>query len=150
MVACAPMTGTGSDPERIPVVIASGQSIERTALVTPVDLMERAVESAFDDAGGLRAVVDRLSVVNIMTRTGPAPATELAGRTGLRSAVCETTAIGGNTPQWLVNRAASAIAAGTMSATVIAGAEAIRSNRARRSAGLPRDQIGRASWRERV
>jgi len=134
-----PMTGTGSDPERVPVVIASGQSIERTELVTPVDLMERAVESAFDDVGGLRAVVDRLSVVNIMTRTGPAPATELAGRTGLRSAACETTAIGGNTPQWLVNRAASAIAAGTLSATVIAGAEAIRSNRARRSAGLPRD-----------
>ena len=47
------------------------------------------------------------------------------------------TTIGGNSPQWLVNRAARAIAEGALSVTLIAGAEAIRSSRARRAAGMP-------------
>jgi acetyl-CoA C-acetyltransferase len=133
------MTTTAHDPERIPVVIASGQSIERTELVTSVDLMERACEDALAAVPALRGQVDRLSVVDIMTRTGPAPATELAGRIGAGTAACEVTTVGGNSPQWLVNRAASAIAAGVLSVTVIAGAEAIRSSRDRRAAGLPRE-----------
>jgi acetyl-CoA C-acetyltransferase len=132
------MTATAPDPERIPVVIASGQSIERVETVTPVDLMERACEAAFTEAPRLRDAIDRLSVVNVMTRAGPAPATELAARIGAGAAACEVTTIGGNTPQWLVSRAATDIAAGSLSATVIAGAEAIRSSRARRAAGLPR------------
>jgi acetyl-CoA C-acetyltransferase len=132
------MTDTTLDPERIPVVIASGQSIERTELVTPVDLMERACEAAFLDAPRLRSAIGRLSVVDIMTQTGPAPATELAARLGVDGAACEVTTIGGNSPQWLVSRAAGDIAAGALSATLIAGAEAIRSSRARRAAGLPR------------
>ncbi len=134
------MTGPGPDPERIPVVVASGQAIERDGLVTPVDLMERACEQALAQATGLREVIDRLTVVDIMTRTGPAPATELARRIGAGSGglACEVSTIGGNTPQWLVNRACSDIAAGRLSVTLIAGAEAIRSSRARRAAGLPR------------
>ena len=124
------------DPERIPVVIASGQSIERNEMVTPVDLMERACEAALCDVPRLRSAVQRLSVVNIMTRAGPAPAAELARRIGVGGAGRETTTIGGNSPQWLVSRAASDIAGGSLSATVIAGAEAIRSSRARRAAGM--------------
>ena len=96
-----------------------------------------------DDVPALRDCVDRVSVVNIMTATGPAPATELAGRLGAARRRCEVTTIGGNTPQWLVNRAATDIAAGALSVTVIAGAEAIRSSRARRAAGLPRDRAAR-------
>jgi acetyl-CoA C-acetyltransferase len=129
------------DPERTPVVIASGQAIERDALVNPVDLMARACESALADVPRLRDRIDRLTVVDVMTKVGPAPATELAGHLGLGPDVArEVTTVGGNTPQWLVNRAASEIAAGTLGVTLIAGAEAIRSSRARRSAGLPRDE----------
>ena len=58
------------DPERIPVVIASGQSIERTELVTPVDLMERASEAALHDAPVCRSAIGRVSVVDTMTRPG--------------------------------------------------------------------------------
>src|SRR6202453_3710787 len=102
-----PMTPTALDPERTPVVVASGQSIERTETVTPIDLMARAGEAAFAHVPGLRDTIGRLSVVNVMTRTGPAPATELAARLGLGgSPACEATTIGGNTPQWLVSRAA--------------------------------------------
>jgi acetyl-CoA C-acetyltransferase len=133
------MSATDHDPERIPVVIASGQSIERAELVTPIDLMARACDAAFALVPALRGRVDRLSVVNIMTRTGPAPATELSGRIGAGAAACEVTTVGGNSPQWLVNRAAADIAEGTLSVTVIAGAEAIRSSRDRRARGLPRD-----------
>ncbi len=133
------MNTTAHDPERIPVVVASGQSIERTEAVTPVDLMARATEEALAAAPELRHRIDRVSVVDIMSRSGPAPATELAQRIGARPAVCEATTIGGNSPQWLVNRAAGDIASGALSVTLIAGAEAIRSSRARRAAGLPRD-----------
>lgn len=141
------MTGPTPDPERIPVVVASGQSIERDRLVSPVDLMERASEQALAHVPGLRGAIERLTVVDVMTRTGPAPATELARRIGIGAGVgasggtvtCEVSTIGGNTPQWLVNRASSDIAAGRLSVTLIAGAEAIRSSRARRAAGLPRD-----------
>ncbi len=129
------------DPERTPVVVASGQDLERTELVTPVDLMTRACESALADAPRLRGRIDRLTVVDVMTKVGPAPATELADRLGLAADVTrEVTTVGGNTPQWLVNRAASEIAAGTPTVTLIAGAEAIRSSRARRARGLPRDE----------
>ena len=132
---------TGPDPERIPVVIASGQAIERDTLVNPVDLMVRACESALNDVPGLRDRIDRLSVVDIMTKVGPAPASELAARLGLRDDIThEVTTVGGNTPQWLVSRAASEIAAGNLSVTVIAGAEAIRSSRARRAQGMVRDE----------
>ena len=136
------MSGPAPDPERIPVVVASGQTLERDALVTPLDLMERACDAALAVAPGLRGAVGRLSVVDVMTRTGPAPATELARRIGTETAACEVSTIGGNSPQWLVNRASSDIAAGRLSVTVIAGAEAIRSSRARRAAGLPRDGGG--------
>ena len=135
------MTTPRTDPERIPVVVASGQALERDDLVNPVDLMARAAGSALADVPRLRERIELLSVVAVMTRVGPAPASELAGRLGLRGDVRrEVSTVGGNTPQWLVNRAASAIAAGELSATVIAGAEAIRSSRARRSRELPRDE----------
>lgn len=142
MSTALPMTTSANDPERTPVVIASGQSIERTELVTPIDLMERACEAALAQVPRLRGSIDLLSVVDIMTRSGPAPATELAHRLGIQPERCEATTVGGNTPQWLVNRAATDIAAGSLSVTLIAGAEAIRSSRARRArraGGMPRD-----------
>jgi len=135
------MPPAAPDPERTPVVIASGQALERDEFVTPVDLMARACEAALAEAPRLRGRIGRLSVVDVMTKVGPAPATELAGRLGLGPDVeREQTTVGGNTPQWLVTRAADEIAAGRLSVTLIAGAEAIRSSRARRTAGLPRDE----------
>lgn len=133
------MSISGYDAERIPVIIASGESIQRGDPVTPIDLMARAGEAAFEEAPGLRQRIDRLSVVSIMTHHGPAPAAELARALGIKPEVCEMSTIGGNSPQWLVNRAAAEIAAGTLSVTVIAGAEAIRSSRLRHKLGQPRD-----------
>jgi len=118
-----------TDETRVPVLIGAGQSIERDATVSALDLAERAAGAALDDAGGIEGAIDRVSVVNMLSRVGPAPATDLAARLGIAGATCEATVVGGNTPQALVNRAAVDISAGRISGTLIAGAEAMRSAR---------------------
>lgn len=129
--------------DRVPVIVASGQVLERDETVTALDLAERASEIALGRVPALRPVIDRVSVVGILSPTGPGPASALSARLGLRPAVKETTSIGGNSPQLLVNRAASDITAGRLSATLIAGAESMRSVRAghRRP---PEDTVGAA------
>ena len=121
------------------MVVASGQSIERTELVTPVDLMARACEAAFAHVPALRAPGRPALGGQRHDPDRPAPATELAGPARAR----RLPGLRGHhhrreQPQWLVNRAAGDIAGGALSVTLIAGAEAIRSSRARRAAGLPR------------
>ena len=119
-----------SDEDRIPVVVVAAQHAERDELVGALDLAERVANEALDQAPGLRSAIDRLSVVGILSPTGTAPATALAARLGLTPSVCETTSIGGNTPQLLVTRAAADIAAGRLGAALIVGAEAMRSAKA--------------------
>jgi len=123
------------DESRVPVVVATGQSIERDANVTALDLAARAVDEAFGAAPGLRARVQKVSVVNILSDVGPAPGTALAVRTGLAPLRTEVTTIGGNSPQWLVNRAAAAVAAGELETVVVVGAEAQHTARAQAQRG---------------
>jgi acetyl-CoA C-acetyltransferase len=116
--------------DRLPVIVATGQSIERQATVSALDLAQRAADVAVASAPRLRSAVEQVSVVNIISTTGSAPATDLARRLGLSPARTELTTVGGNSPQWLVNRAAAAISAGSVDVVLIAGAEALRSSRA--------------------
>ena len=115
--------------DRLPVVIGVGQSIERDETVSAMDLAERAGRAALDDAAGMAGAVERVSVINMLSTVGHAPASDLAARLGLTPRACEATVVGGNTPQALVNRAAADIVAGRLEATLIAGAEAMRSAR---------------------
>lgn len=116
------------DPNRIPVVVGVGQSIERDAVVDVIDLATRAAEAAFEDAPGLADRIQGLSFVAVsFSKVSKAPARELATRLGLDDVECEVTTPGGNTPQWLVNRACEAIALGKLETTLICGAEATRS-----------------------
>jgi acetyl-CoA C-acetyltransferase len=115
--------------DRLPVVVAAGQSVERATRSSAMELATRAADEALAAVPGLRPKVQQVSVVNIMSKVGPAPAARLAARLGLSPARTEVTTIGGNSPQWLVNRAAAAIAAGQLEATLVAGAEAQRSAR---------------------
>ena len=123
------------DPERTPVLIAAAETSERTELLGPLDLAERVLATVLAGTPGLGAALDRLEVVGILAGGGSAPAGELAARLGIKPPVTATTTVGGNTPQWLVGRAADDIAAGRARAVLIAGAEALRSHQARRSAG---------------
>ncbi len=119
------------DPARTPVLVGVGQSIQREELVTVVDLTEQATRAAFEDAPGLADRIERITTVSVIfSPCGRAPSMELAARLGLSGVRCETTTAGGNTPQWLVTRAAAEIAGGELKATLIVGAEATRSMRA--------------------
>ncbi len=120
----------GIDAERVPVVVGVGQAIEREAIVGVVELAERAVHAASADAPGLLERVERLSfVAPSFSRASAAPASELAACLRLAGVACEVSTAGGNSPQWLMNRACDEIAAGRLRATLICGAEATRSMR---------------------
>lgn len=126
-----------TDPERTPVIVAVGEASEREAIVSPLDLAERAALAALAGTGGLASMVDRVEVVGILAGGGQSPASELSTRLGIKPAATATTTVGGNTPQWLVGRAADDVAAGRVRAVLVAGAEALRSHQARRDAGGP-------------
>lgn len=120
----------GPDPWRTPVVLAAAQCIEREEIVAPADLLERAASGSLSLAPGIASHIDEVHVVGILFGGGDAPAGTLCGRLGLEPGARFTTTIGGNTPQWLVGRAADDIASGRTGTVLIAGAEALRSQRA--------------------
>jgi acetyl-CoA C-acetyltransferase len=126
------LTATGSpDPARTPVVVAAGQVTEKERPVDVLELAAAAANAALDTVTGLRGAIDRVSVVSTLSPAGPALAAALARRAGVQPSLCEMTVTGGNTPQALVNRAATDITAGRLRATLIAGAEALNTGSAR-------------------
>ena len=106
------------------MVVATAQAVERDGVVSALDLAARAAEECLAAAPGLGRGVQLVSVVNIMSKTSAAPAAAVARRLGLAPVRTEVTTIGGNSPQWLISRAADAIAAGELDTTLIVGAEA--------------------------
>ena len=118
------------DPERVPVIVGVGQAIERDAVVSVVELAHRAVLAASADAPRVLERIERLSfVAPSFSRASNRPASELAARLRLDPVVCEVSTAGGNSPQWLMNRACAEIAAGRLRTTLLCGAEATRSMR---------------------
>jgi acetyl-CoA C-acetyltransferase len=118
------------DPARIPVLVGIGQSIERDEVTNVVALASRAAKAAFEDAPGLADKIQRLTMVAVsFSPVGLAPATEVAEELGLSGVECETGTPGGNSPQWLMNRACHDISTGEIEANLIVGAEATRSMR---------------------
>lgn len=116
-----------TDAWRTPVILAGAQCAEREQIVAPLDLVGRATRSALDAAPGAQDHVDEVHVVGILFGGGRAPASELCRELKLAPRSVATTTVGGNTPQWLVTRAAEAVAEGRAAAVLIAGAEAVRS-----------------------
>jgi acetyl-CoA C-acetyltransferase len=113
--------------ERHPVIVATGQVNERDGVVSPVELMTRAAEVCLSDVPNLRALIQHVSVVNVLSGAGSAPASALAQRLNIQPERVETTAVGGNAPQWLVSRLADSISAGDLDVALIAGGETQRS-----------------------
>ncbi|MGH9170072.1 MAG: acetyl-CoA acetyltransferase [Acidimicrobiales bacterium] len=119
-----------NDPDRTPVLVAVGQAESRDLSLGPLELAEAASQEALRAAPGLAKAIQRVTVVNILSRrAGPSPATDLATTLRLDARVRDTTNVGGNSPQLMVERAARDIATGRLDATLIAGAEAVRAGR---------------------
>lgn len=118
------------DPARTPVLLGIGQSIERDAVTDAATLAARAAEAAFEDAPGLRGRIQRLSLVAVsFSPASAAAASEICETLALGDVARETTTPGGNTPQWLMNRACDEIVRGELETTILVGAEATRSMR---------------------
>jgi acetyl-CoA C-acetyltransferase len=126
-----------AEPRRVlPVLIGGGQSIDRpedpAAGREPLALMEEATRRAAEDAGGgaaLLAQLDTVAVVNIICHDYGDAAGLLADRLDAHPARTIYTALGGNTPQSLVNHLCDEIAAGRSRLALIAGAEAWQTTR---------------------
>jgi acetyl-CoA C-acetyltransferase len=123
---------TAPRPVRHPILVGVGQIVHREKIArdapTPSALAARAVQACVDDSGCTRILdhVDCLSVVNMFSQTEN-PVGPVCDLLGIKPGIREYTSIGGNTPQWLVNRAADKIVKGEINVALLAGAEALYS-----------------------
>jgi acetyl-CoA C-acetyltransferase len=115
-----------------PVIVGVGQITHRDKIAgddpSPSELARRAVEACVEDSGCSRVLqrVDSISVVNMFSETEN-PTARICDLLGISPPIREYTSIGGNTPQWLVNRAADWIAEGKIKIALLVGAEALYS-----------------------
>jgi acetyl-CoA C-acetyltransferase len=122
-----------------PVIIGVGQFTNHARTlddaIEPLELMARAARSADEDAGGgLLSKIDSLKVVNVLSWPYPDAPGLLEERIGASPAEKVYTAVGGDTPQRLVNETAEAIAKGETGLALIAGSEAMHSRQLARKA----------------
>ncbi len=131
------------DP-RTPVIVGVGQFLHRADglddALEPVALMEQAVLAAASDAGldGPPAA-DSIRVVSLLSWRYRNPARFLAARLGIEPAELGYTAMGGNSPQSLVNATALDIQAGKLDVAILSGGESWRTFMRARKAGVTFD-----------
>mgnify|MGYP002641046343 CR=1 FL=1 len=154
---------TTMDKARIPVLVGAGQITQRepdpARARSPIDLTADAARAAANDAIGdsgasagdrLLATLDTIVVIRSFSDTswrfaspfgGPAnPPKTLAARIGANTARRHVyTHPGGNMPQWCVNRLCEMVTRGEVSAALIAGGEALATQKAAQRAGLTLD-----------
>ncbi|MBI5609186.1 MAG: acetyl-CoA acetyltransferase [Deltaproteobacteria bacterium] len=125
--------------DHTPILVGAGQFTERIGTVgylglSPVELAAAAAQRALDDAGAAPVAVDAIATVRTFEDSFPGPAPfgksnnfprSLARRLGLAPKLAYWEAMGGNTPQQLVNRFAERLARGEVEVVLLAGAEAI-------------------------
>ncbi len=123
-----------------PIIVGIGQMLHRSDdFLHPLDAMKTAVERAADDANchNLIDSADALHVVNIFTWNYRKAPRALAEVLDINPALKEYTTIGGDTPQWLVNRVADRIASGKNEVSILAGCEVMHSVKCAQAAGGP-------------
>lgn len=118
-----------------PIIVAVAQQTwkDRNAERTPADVLEHVAREALDDSGcqGLVNSIDTVAHVRFIADTNPQiapllprnPAKEVSTRIGITDAHCIQGTIGGNTPQFLINRLAENLASGKSRSTLLFGAE---------------------------
>jgi acetyl-CoA C-acetyltransferase len=130
-----------------PILIGGGQFTQRTVQqgkiaesLSPIAMMEKAAQAAFADTGSARDITSAIDTVSVVRFTvdssdvGRAPprqfrnpALSLAKRLNASPRRTLYSAVGGNVPQWLVNRTAEEIANGQCEVALLAGAEYLAS-----------------------
>ena len=104
------------DPERIPVIVGVGQTVNRPATMEdirePVDLIEASARKAAQDGKveDALAEVDMLGVVNILSWSYADPPARVAEKIKAQPAIQWYTSVGACAPQWLIGAAADKIA----------------------------------------
>lgn len=127
----------------MPILVGCGQLTQRTAQagkleesLDPLALLTLASNRAVADTGAadrLVQMIDNISVVRFTADSSEAgrlpvgqysnPPRSLGNRIGAKARLEYYTAVGGNTPQWLVNRTAEEIARGETKVALLAGSE---------------------------
>lgn len=131
------------DP-RTPVLIGTGQVLQRAEGLAdardPVALMVEAITLAASDAG-LSSVPnpDAIRVVSLLSWKYGNPAQFIAEDLGLTPRELGLSAMGGNTPQTLVNAASRQILAGEIDLVILTGGETTRTRARYNKAGLTPD-----------
>ena len=128
-----------------PIIVGVGQFTNRLKsledAIEPAEMMARVARAAAEDAGsaGLIPKIDSLQVVSILSWQYPDAPGLLAAKIGASPPQKVYTAVGGDTPQKLVNETSEAIVKGHTRLALLAGCEAMASrNMARkREAQLP-------------
>jgi len=103
----------------------------------PVAMMVEAIQRAASDAGlGSVPAPDAIRVVSLLSWNYGNPARFIADDLGLSPRETGLSAMGGNTPQTLVNTASREIAAGTVDLVILTGGETTRTRARMRKAGV--------------
>ena len=154
------------DWTRVPVVAGGGQVTNRNedplAAPDPFELMADAARLAAGDATGEGAPADapargpgrlleeltHVFLVHSLSLRHGDPAPELARRLGANEADARCSGMGGSIPQWLVNRAAELVLAGSRPRVLIVGAEALATRRRARQRGLTLAWPSQPGWPE--
>jgi len=117
------------EESKIPILVGAAQYRQSKDAAKPLDplgLMVEASRRALSDSGAprLKDLVDRVYVVNLFQWPYRDVLGMLAERLGIAPREKFYTAVGGNTPQVLVNKAARSLASGECRAVLMTGAEA--------------------------
>ncbi len=142
--------------DRTPIIIGVGQYLNRVDLsepaVEPAALMAEALRLSASDAGG-RVVLDQLDVIAVVAPISwryHDPGRVVGNHVGAVSARTWLSAIGGNSPQALINRMATSIADGEIEFGAVVGGESWwtrnRALRAGTQPPWPRQDECEPSW----
>ncbi|MGV9205206.1 MAG: hypothetical protein ACOC44_14435 [Promethearchaeia archaeon] len=115
--------------KKIPVIIGAAQftqSKEMEKRLDPLGLMEKTATMAMDDTktSNIKEKIDSIFMANIISWTYRDAPGNLGNRLGLELKEKHYLPIGGNTPQYMLNKAAELIETGEIKGALLVGGEA--------------------------
>ncbi|MFQ5484303.1 MAG: hypothetical protein ACE5DO_03110, partial [Desulfobacterales bacterium] len=128
---------------RDPIIVGVGQLTHKLKnpgdFLHPLQGMKTAARLAAEDAGCKKLInaADALHVVNMFTWNYRKAPRMLAELLDINPPLKEYTTIGGDTPQWLVNRVADNLVSGKNEVSILAGCEVTQSVRSALAIGKP-------------